>query len=230
MKRIFKLYLDGCGKHTIANILNGDGILTRDGIHWNGTKILKVLQNEKYAGDILLQKTFSTNHMEKKMVTNNGKLPRYLLTDHHEPIIDQDTFNSVQAEIKRRKQTWKSNTAPLYDLSGKIQCGICGKTYRHRITHTGTKYEKAVWICTTLNTKGKNHYSSKQIPEDILDSIAKDFGKEISEIIVFSENRLKFIFTDHTEAETTWQSKSRKWTEGMKAENYNRLRSRYLCK
>ncbi|MEG2634765.1 MAG: zinc ribbon domain-containing protein, partial [Oscillospiraceae bacterium] len=111
-----------------------------------------------------------------------------------------------------------------YPLTGKIVCGICGKNYRHKINNVGTKYANPVWICSTFNTRGKKHCPSKQIPESVLENIVNSFKKEIKQIITYPDNMLKFIFSDDTETQMQWQNKSRKWTDDMKAENYNNLR------
>ena len=225
VKIIFSDYLSGHGRLAIANKLNELGLKTKQGKAWDSSKIRDVLINEKYAGDLLLQKVYVSNHLEKKKAINKGELPRYFISNNHEPIIDRETFDAVQMELKRRSKVYKAgNTTVSYPLTGKVKCGICGKNYRHKINNAGTKYQSYVWICSTYNTKGKKHCPSKQIPENILEEIIKGLGKEPIEITAYPENRLKFIFADNTEHEAVWQDKSRRWTEAMKAENYHNLR------
>ena len=60
------------------------------------------MTNEKYIGDVLLQKTFRSNCIDKKAKVNRGELPKYLVSNNHPPIIDRDTFNIVQVELARR--------------------------------------------------------------------------------------------------------------------------------
>ena len=57
------------------------------------------LKNEKYAGDLLLQKFYTNNHVEKKRFHNRGELPQYFVGEDHEPIIDREIFEAVQREI-----------------------------------------------------------------------------------------------------------------------------------
>lgn len=187
VRRIFRMYLEGMGSVKIMKTLIVEGIPAPEGGLWNASVIMMMLRNEKYAGDLLLQKFFTNNHIEKKQFFNRGELPQYFVEGDHEPIIDREIFEAVQAEIERRKSMYKiadsSNTVEdsedylpeleekkLSDLPlGKhIHCGICGKKYRHKITRMGTPYAAPVWICTTFNYRGKAYCASKQIPEKIL--------------------------------------------------------------
>ena len=128
-------------------------------------------------------------------------------------------------ELERRSKIYKSsNSSVSYPLTGKIKCGICGKNYRHKINNAGTKYANPVWICSTYNTRGKKHCPSKQIPVNILEEIIRKFDNEPIEITAYPKNRLKFVFKDNTELETTWRDKSRKWTGRNERKNYHNLR------
>ena len=69
------------------------------------------LKNEKYAGDLLLQKFYTNNHVEKKRFHNRGELPQYFVGEDHEPIIDRETFDAVQQEIAWRTARRKAAKA-----------------------------------------------------------------------------------------------------------------------
>ena len=103
VRLIFSLYLDGYTFHNIAQTLMNQKRITATGkSEWSKGEIQRILKNEKYVGDALLQKTFTVDCITHKVVKNNGERPMYLITDHHTPIIDRDTFNRVQQEIARR--------------------------------------------------------------------------------------------------------------------------------
>ena len=227
VKRVFADYLNGMGRIAIAKKLKEDGMRTRTGGSWFESSIERILKNEKYTGDMLLQKTFNSNHIEKKKRINQGELPMYHVKNSHEPIIDRDTFECVQEEIKRRAAKYHpSKQAPRkYPFSSKITCSKCDKNFRRRTSGSG-KYRKAYWICPTYNKSGKAACPSKQIPEDILRTITieilglsefeeKIFKKQIKQIITMDLNRLVFVFTDGNRIQKTWQNKSRKdsWSE-----------------
>ena len=187
VRRIFRMYLDGLGSVRIMKTLIAEGIPAPAGGLWNASVIMMMLRNEKYAGDLLLQKFFTNNHIEKKQCFNRGELPQYFVGGDHEPIINRETFDAVQAEIARRKETYTANGGrkaaedaedylpeleekKLSDLplGDHIHCGICGKKYRRKITRLGTPYAAPIWICGTFSYRGKAYCASKQIPEKIL--------------------------------------------------------------
>lgn len=93
---IYELFLDGLSFTRIKNALESKGKLTAMGNQiWSESNIKSILKNEKYVGDVLLQKTFTADCITKKVVKNNVERPMYLVTNHHAPIIDRDTFNRV---------------------------------------------------------------------------------------------------------------------------------------
>jgi len=221
VRLIFKMYLDGLGKQAIANRLNEMGIATRMKKTWCQSTISKMLCNEKYVGDLLLQKTFRTDHLSKQTVVNNGELPQFFVQEAHEPIIDRATFASVQSELERRAAAVKIKRGAETVFTGKVRCSICGKNYRRKTTPTGF-----VWICATFNTKGKKHCASKQIPEETLKSACADvlgtegfddaiFAERVAFITAQPENKLTFHFTDGQTATTQWKDRSRResWTD-----------------
>jgi DNA invertase Pin-like site-specific DNA recombinase len=226
VRGIFTDYLDGMGITAIMKKYHKQGITLSQG------KISGMLRNEKYAGDMLLQKSFISDHISKKKLMNTGQLPQYYIQDHHVAIIPKPMFEAVQAEILRRskKHKPKTNLVQTYPFTSLIRCGKCGVHYRRKHTNAGTKYEKVVWICDTFNTLGKDECDSQQIPEDILTAktleiLAIDEFCEttlrtcISEIRVPEHNRLIFIFADGHEVSVDWENPSRResWTPEMKA-------------
>lgn len=231
VRQVFTDYLSGMGKTAIAKKLNRQKIPTKSGSLWRGTTIHDMLINEKYTGDLVLQKFYRTDHITKKNVRNYGERPMYYVEGCHEAIIDKATFARVQKEIKRRKE----KAAPIkmppehHLFTGAVRCGQCGSTFCRRIRNRNTKYAKPVWTCQLFDTIGKSACSSQQIPEDIL--ITKtaevlgitDFDREmltaqVKEIQVPGHNRLIYVFHDGSTKEVSWQHRSRKesWTEEMK--------------
>ncbi|WP_270474446.1 recombinase family protein [Clostridium cochlearium] len=217
---IFNAYLEGMGRLAIAKKLNSMDIRTRNNKQWDSSKIKEILNNEKYAGDLLLQKKYIADHLEKKTCLNDGRLPKYYVSNNHDAIIDRDTFNEVQEEIEKRKKKYKvgRTTTNKYPFTGMIRCGKCGKYYHRKINNAGTKYQKEVWICSTYNSFGKEKCSSKQIPENILISLAAEvlglkqfdegiFKNKIKEIQVLKKNLVMFIFNDGAKVKKEWSYK-----------------------
>lgn len=214
VKQIFAQYLGGRGVQTIANNLADKSIPTVLGGEWSKNTISKMLSNEKYTGDLLLQKTFIIDHMTKKKHFNNGELPQYYVEDAHEAIIDKETFNKVQLE-KQKRSCRKGEISQTYNFSGKIACGICGKNYRRKINNAGTKYAKTIWICSTYNAKGKKHCSSYQIPESVLE---ENVPTNFKSILVPKKGVLEVILQDDSTVTINWENSSRADTWSAKKE------------
>lgn len=224
VKRIYRLYLDGCGISKIAEILNADGLNTRDGGNFNPSGIHCILTNYAYTGNLLLQTTFKNNHIEKKRMKNTGQLPMYHAEETHEAIIDLDMWNRVQEEMTRRAGIFQPEPAPkrTYPFTSKIFCSQCGKHYRRKTTHGGI-----VWICPTYNLRGKQFCPSKAVPENKLYDVCREalgefdegvFASSVTRITAFPENKLVFTFADGWEKTFTWtdRSRSESWTDEMR--------------
>ena len=93
VRQIYADYLSGMGKNAIANKLSRSGITTPTMKSWSYTGICKILCNEKYVGDMILQKTYTPDFRTKKAKINHGNVRQYFVEGSHEPIIDQVTFD-----------------------------------------------------------------------------------------------------------------------------------------
>ena len=119
VKRIYREYLEGKSMDKIAAGLEADGILTGAGkAKWHTSTIKKILTNEKYIGDALLQKTYTTDFLTKKRIKNNGTVPQYYVEGNHEAIIPKDIFLLVQEELARRRLVHTTE-------NGKHRCYSC---------------------------------------------------------------------------------------------------------
>lgn len=230
VKMIFSDYLSGAGLHYIAKKLINMGIKTYHNKKWSRSTLRKILQNEKYTGDLILQKTFIKDHLSKQKCINKGELPKYHIKDDHEAIIDKDTFLRVQNEFKKRAESSsKVDRTKKYPFTSKIKCGLCGKNFNRKISAKGTNYEKIIWLCSTFNTYGKKYCPSSRVPHDVLEKLSAEvlktkefdtelFNKEIEQIIVPSKGILEFVFKNGNKIQKTWHyaSRSESWTDEKK--------------
>lgn len=225
VKKIFDLYSDGCGQQKICNILNEEGICTRRGYAWHPSAVRLILENEKYAGDLKLQKVFVRDHLTKEKVINHGELPIYWVENDHEPIVSKEQFQAVQLRLKKQSEGCTASKGAESVFTGKIRCADCGKNYRRKTTPY-----RVVWCCATFNSRGKKYCpTSKMIPEETLKTVSAtalglpEFDEEIfDEQVLYIDacprNLLRFHFCDGSEKELTWKDHSRResWTPEMR--------------
>lgn len=120
VKRIYREYLEGASLVQIARGLEADEILTvAKRSKWRPESIKKILQNEKYIGDALLQKTYTVDFLTKKRVVNSGHVPQYYVENNHEPIIPREIYLQVQEEMMRRANIRNGKTGKKRVYSSK---------------------------------------------------------------------------------------------------------------
>ena len=128
VRRIYRRYLEGCSEGQIQRELTQNGIATAKGVKaWSHQIVHNILTNEKYAGDALLQKTFTTDCISKKVKKNTGELPQYYIKDNHPAIIPRDIYQRVQEEMARRTSKRK-----ILQKSGKTEQGKYSAKYALR--------------------------------------------------------------------------------------------------
>ena len=140
VRLIFRSYLDGMGCGAIAKMLNERNIKGKNGTAIREGGVRYILKNQLYIGDLLYQKTFTTELPEKKRKTNRGEMQMYLIINDHEPIITKEDFAKAKEIIARRGKTLQNGRKYLF--SGKVICGNCGGTFCRRVV-SGEVY----WLC-----------------------------------------------------------------------------------
>ncbi|MCM1343724.1 MAG: recombinase family protein [Lachnospiraceae bacterium] len=232
VQQIFSDYLSGMGEVAIAKKLTRMGIAPMYSKKlWNRSSIRRILTNEKYTGNMLLQKTYVENYISKKQKKNRGERTQYLVENSHEAIIPKEMFDAVQEEMRKRSEKTRAQYQQWlrrYPFSGIIECGGCGTCYRRKIARAGTLYQQPVWICRTFDAYGKEFCHSQQIPEDILitetmkvlgsDDLETAVPEMLSAIRVPEANHLVYVFRDGSRQDVFWKHCSRKesWTEEMR--------------
>ncbi len=179
VRRIYHRYLEGASLGDIKKELEADGIPTAEAVKaWSYQVIRNILTNEKYIGDALLQKTYITNCISKKVVKNQGERPMYYIENHHEAIIPKVIFQRVQEEMTRRAskrkvmqktgKTEQGKYSAKYALSEILVCGECGTPYK-RCTWARNGKKRIVWRCVSRLEYGKKYcHNSPTVDEDKL--------------------------------------------------------------
>lgn len=214
---IYKLYLEGMSMKGIAERLKQTGISNKKGdTNWRQDMVMRILRNEKYVGDALLQKSYTPNCLSHKSVKNHGERTMYYVSDCHPAIIDRTTFNLVQQEIARRASkrkvsdkciTEQGRYSSKYALTELMICGECGTPYR-RVTWNVHGKKQIVWRCISRLDHGSRYCkSSPSIHEEplqraIVDAINEYHGCA-GEIAGILKAGTEAVLTGQTDGEST---------------------------
>ena len=166
VREIYERYKNGASLRNLKDWLEENQIKTVLGTaDWSISVIKGILTNEKYCGDVLLQKTFCTDVISKKIVKNVGQMAQYYMPDHHEAIVSREQYNAVKAEMARRSAlrspskeavTGRSCYTSKYALSDRLFCGECGTLYRRKTRNVkGNIYHE--WRCISRLEYGKKY-------------------------------------------------------------------------
>lgn len=209
IQTIYRMYLDGSSLDQIKAYLERNKILTAQGSEvWSKQIIQNILTNERYCGDMLLQKTFTENPITKKVKKNRGEMAKYLISNNHPAIIDRDTYKLVQMEVARRASKRKTADKTITEqgkYSGKfaltelLVCGECGSPYR-RITWTKKGKSRKVWRCLSRVEHG-TQYCSHSISVDE-EKLKKAICRALNKIIEHKQEAMDLIMSNLSYAVT----------------------------
>lgn len=144
----------------IASEITRLGIPTRDKIpYWQHTTVCYVLQNEKYVGDSLLQKRYSTDTLPVKKKINHGNKDQYYIADSHPPIVDRLIFERAQALYQAKSSKITHSPREQYPFTMTILCGNCGTYFKRKMSKDIT-----YWVCRK-HDRQKDACVMEQIPE-----------------------------------------------------------------
>ena len=180
VRKIYDLFLSGTPIRGILEYLNVNSIPNISGeLQWAKNAVNSILTNEKYCGDVLLQKTYIDDCINKKVKKNTGQLPMYLVQNHHEGIISRETFDAAQAELARRSAgkspskknapTGRSRYSSKYALSDRLYCGECGTRYQRCTWRNRDGSKRIVWRCVSRVDYGNKYcHGSPTLDEEPL--------------------------------------------------------------
>ncbi|MBP5717944.1 MAG: recombinase family protein, partial [Abditibacteriota bacterium] len=198
VRRIYRRYLEGASLGIIQKELTEDGIPTaKDMKGWSRQILKNILTNEKYMGDVKLQKTFVTDCISKQVKKNNGERTMYYVENHHAPIVTREIFHRVQEEMARRTskrkvmqktgKTEQGKYSAKYALSELLVCGECGTPYK-RCTWVRKGKKRIVWRCISRLEYGTKYchnsptLDEEKIQQAVMAALSQFAGNQ-SEII-----------------------------------------------
>ena len=154
VRRVFDEFMNGLNPEVNAAELNGEGVPGCMGEpKWAVSTIMHILENEKYKGDALLQKYYTSDFLSKKSVRNMGQVEQVYVKDSHLPIVDRELWEAVQLEIERRRLFREKHNlqnmgryTDVQPFTCKVVCGKCGAVYWRRTWTRGSRKIR-VWQC-----------------------------------------------------------------------------------
>ena len=141
----------------VARFLTREGYRTyRGSSKWKSNTVIKILNNEKYVGDLVQKKTYTPDFLTHERKSNKGAVPLITIPNHHEPIISREVWNLTQDLLQRNRKygSGENGHSNRYVFSGKIKCGECGSSFvgRFKYLKDGTRIRR--WICGTVTNEG----------------------------------------------------------------------------
>lgn len=197
VRRIYHMFLEGNTTLQIARTLTAEGIPTPRGkTTWQHATIRSILTNEKYKGDALLQKTFTTCFLTKKTKINEGEIPQYYVTGSHPAIIPPHTWELVQTLINARKP--RGGRAQR-TFTGILYCAHCGAPYGSKTWHSTSKYKRIVWKCNNLYTHPHPTNMPTLYDQDIENAWIRATQTLITRQNLIDHELIQRVITDTTE-------------------------------
>ena len=185
VKMIFNLYISGMGPSGIADKMMELGYKTGAGKRlWRVSSVHSVLKNEKYMGDMLQQKTVSTDYLNHTRVKNKNHAPTYYTENSHEPIIDKETFELAQRMRKERAQIRIGEDKNIskytnkYPFSAMIVCSECGRTLKRRYWNYGKPSQRVMQQCGGY-IEGKANCKAKATYDEVLEGTTIQMLNEV---------------------------------------------------
>ena len=178
VRLIFRDFLDGFSFGDIVKDLEGQGISSVSGNErWDPSTVKSMLKNEKYMGDLLLQKYYIPDFLTKKVRKNRGELPQYYVENAHAPIVPKEVFLRAQGILLQRKQTAKRGRVRNENaLFGNVICGECGDIYRRYKGKEGTSVPETKWRCRARATKYSDCKGRAITEAELKNAIVKSFN------------------------------------------------------
>ena len=187
VRRIFQLVAEGVPYKKIARLFNIEEIpapvsfytekrkshAVRGQLYsnieegWTARHISQIVRRERYAGDVLIQKTYTLDYLTHQIKQNKGEVTQYLVENHHPAIISRGLYEKAQKVVQINAECYgrDGKNRRSRDFSGRLICAECGRYYNVRNTHS-----HPIWFCPsmTMNNGRKICHSQKIYEEQII--------------------------------------------------------------
>ncbi len=196
VRRIFQLVAEGMSYKKIARTFNIEGIpapvffysekrknnAARGQLYseieegWTARHISQIVRRERYAGNVLIQKTYTMDYLTHQTKQNKGEVPQYFVENHHPAIVSRELYEKAQQVVRMNAGRYgrDANNRKIRGFSGRLICAECGRYYNVRNTHSNP-----IWYCPsiTLNNGRAICHSQKIYEEQLIQMFRKAVGE-----------------------------------------------------
>jgi len=191
VREVFERYVHGEAPQSILNDMIARGVKPPAGDCWKRLQLDRMIKNEKYAGDVVLQKTYIENHLTHRQIRNHGDLPRFRVENAHAAIVDRHIFDQAQKVTAMRKVKDGNSTYPYGEM---LRCPHCGKVLTHgslnNFYYDGIKIQNGGWGCYGEGGCGSYLLIQNNLDAALIEAYAEKFGER--------KERVDFYWVDDT--------------------------------
>lgn len=239
IREIFNRYIHGEMPKYILEDIQARGIKPPAGDTWKQLQFWRIIGNEKYVGDMILQKTYVKSHLNHRQIQNEGKVKKFHIKNAHDAIVDRHIFEQAQKISAMRKV--RNCTYPYGDM---LICPHCGKPLMHGglnyFCYGGVRIRNGGWGCYGEGGCSKYLLIQNILNEALLTAYEKKYGEK--------KETVEFYWLDDcvTQIELQEENVTIRWKDGMEAtvqmnfcrdkfkpsayaESYNDFLSRIRC-
>lgn len=134
---------------------------------WTARHISQIIHSERYAGNVLIQKTFTQDYLTHRTVPNRGEVAQFYVQNHHPRIVDDPLYEKIQSINKINSKLYTKWTGPknVYPFSGRLICKECGRFYHVRNTRS-----HPIWYCPSTALRNGRYicHAQKVYEEQII--------------------------------------------------------------
>jgi len=212
VKLIFQKYaIEQVSTAEIARFLNQHGYRTyRGNTNWRSNAVIRILNNEKYVGDLIQKKTYTPDYLTHKKQSNKGEEPLICIENHHEPLVSREVWNITQERLRKNNKHTIENTghSNRYVFSGKIKCGECGSSFVSRSKYLKNGVTQRKWRCCKAACEGVEGCDVGKLVRDddamhmlktAIQSLTIDFKAVVSNISTLAIDALQIGEQSETE-------------------------------
>ena len=185
VREVFSRYVHGEPPMDIVNDMIARGVKPPAGNRWKRLQLDRMITNEKYAGDVVLQKTYIENHLEHKQIRNKGEVPMFHVENAHAAIVDWHIFDQAQ-KIRSMRQVQNGNST--YPYGEMLRCPHCGKPLVHgslnNFYYDGVKIQNGGWGCYSEDGCGDYLIIQNVLDEALIKAYQEKYG-EVKETVEF---------------------------------------------